>query len=81
MEAAWRQRMSARERSPNARGDVYTGNRYRVEYYGLKDDGEPATVTIDVIRSGGQLAAAMRLSLALVSTTTVDMHSSDREIT
>ena len=34
----------------NAQGDVYTGNRYHVEYYGLKEDGEPATVTIDVIR-------------------------------
>ena len=35
-----------------ARGDVYTGNRYHVEYYGLKDDGEAATVTINVDRGG-----------------------------
>lgn len=33
------------------RGDAYTGNRYHVEYYGLKDDG-PATVTIHVDRGG-----------------------------
>ncbi|MXX06264.1 MAG: hypothetical protein F4030_14120 [Gammaproteobacteria bacterium] len=32
------------------RGEVYTGNRYRVEYYGLRADGQPATVTIDLIR-------------------------------
>lgn len=34
----------------NGRGDVYTGDRYHVEYYGLKEDGEPATVTINVDR-------------------------------
>ena len=33
-----------------SRGEVYIGNRYRVEYYGLGDDGEPATVTVDIIR-------------------------------
>ncbi|MCY3564618.1 MAG: hypothetical protein OXH27_00390 [Gammaproteobacteria bacterium] len=32
------------------RGEVYTGNRYRVEYYGLRADGEPATVTINLVR-------------------------------
>ena len=37
-----------------AMGEVYTGNRYHVEYYGLKDNGEPATVTINVIRSADQ---------------------------
>ena len=37
-----------------AMGDVYAGNRYHVEYYGLKDNGEPATVTINVIRSADQ---------------------------
>ena len=36
-----------------ARGDVYTGDRYHVEYYGLRDDGEPATVTINIIRGDG----------------------------
>ena len=35
-----------------ARGDAYTANRYHVEYYGLKDDGAPATVTINIIRGG-----------------------------
>jgi len=32
------------------RGEVYTGNRYRVEYYGLRADGEPVTVTINLVR-------------------------------
>ena len=32
-----------------ARGDVCTGNRYHVEYHGLRDD-RPATVTINVHR-------------------------------
>lgn len=36
----------------SARGDVYTGDRYHVEYYGLRDNGEPATVTINIIRGG-----------------------------
>ncbi|MDE0360924.1 MAG: hypothetical protein OXI74_07110, partial [Rhodospirillaceae bacterium] len=35
----------------SARGDVYTGDQYHVEYYGLKDDG-PATVTINIDRGG-----------------------------
>ena len=35
-----------------ARGDAYTANRYHVEYYGLRDDGEPATVTVNIIRGG-----------------------------
>ena len=38
----------------NAQGDVYTGDQYHVEYYGLKEDGEPATVTINVIRGDDQ---------------------------
>ena len=33
-----------------SRGETYTGNQYRVEYYGLRADGEPATVTINIIR-------------------------------
>ena len=32
------------------RGEVYTANRYRVEYYGLRADGQPATVTINLVR-------------------------------
>lgn len=33
-----------------SRGEVYIGNQYRVEYYGLTADGEPATVTINIMR-------------------------------
>ncbi|MDH3442017.1 MAG: hypothetical protein OEM63_14755, partial [Gammaproteobacteria bacterium] len=33
----------------NPRGPMYTSNQFRLEYYGLKDDG-PATVTINVDR-------------------------------
>ncbi len=33
-------------------GDAYTADRYHVEYYGLTDDGEPATVTINIDRGG-----------------------------
>ena len=36
----------------SARGDVYTGDRYHVEYYGLRDDGQAATVTINISRGG-----------------------------
>ena len=36
----------------SARGDVYTGARYHVEYYGLRDDGQAATVTINISRGG-----------------------------
>ena len=32
------------------RGETYTSNRYQVEYYGLRANGEPATVTINLIR-------------------------------
>ena len=33
-------------------GDAYTADRYHVEYYGLTDDGEPASVTINIDRGG-----------------------------
>ncbi len=33
-------------------GDAYTADRYHVEYYGLTDDGAPATVTINIDRGG-----------------------------
>ena len=32
------------------RGETYAGNTYHVEYYGLRADGEPATVTINILR-------------------------------
>ena len=32
------------------RGETYTSNRYQVNYYGLRADGEPATVTINLVR-------------------------------
>lgn len=35
-----------------AEGAAYTANRYHVEYHGLKDDGTPATVTINIDRGG-----------------------------
>ena len=37
------------------RGEAYASNQFRIEYYGLKDDG-PATVTINIDRSNREMA-------------------------